>query len=69
MNLTILTPDLEVTYACGRPQGEPRGAFSRFLHELGVDRCTVILGGAQEPVRGVMPSPPSQYFSDGGKKA
>jgi len=69
MKIRVITADVEVVYTCAKPTGTPKGAFARFMHEMGVDKCSVLLEGARERAKGAQASPPSRYFSEGGEKA
>lgn len=68
MKIRVITADIDVVYACAKPTGTPKGPFARFMAEMGIDGCSVLMAGAEERVPGVVASVASRYFSEGGKK-
>jgi hypothetical protein len=68
MKIRVITADIDVVYTCAKPTGTPKGPFARFMSEMGIDGCSVLMPGAEGRVMGVVASVAGNYFSGGGKK-
>ena len=68
MKIRVITADVDLVYVCAKPTGTPKGPFARFMAEMGIDGCSVLMAEAHERANGVVASVAGNYFSGGGKK-